>query len=148
MAHAIRTACVIAAPPSKVWAVLADFAAWPAWNPLNLEAHGEAKVGARVPMVFRDLPSGKPDAVIRQTVTIVAAEPGRELAWAGHVPLIFKGRHGFLLTPRDGGTHVLHTETLSGLLPATWSAAKIARDFVPAYEAVNRALAARVAALP
>lgn len=148
MAHAIRTECVIDAPPAKVWSVLADFARWPDWNPLNLEAIGEAKVGARVPMVFRDLPSGKPDAVIRQTVTIVAAEPGRELAWAGHVPLIFKGRHGFLLTQRGAGTHVLHTETLSGLLPATWSPARIARDFTPAYEAVNRALAARIAALP
>jgi len=147
VAHAIRTECAIAAPPARVWAVLADFASWPAWNPLNLEAHGEAKLGAHVSMVFRDLPKGQPDAVIRQTVTIVAAEPGHELAWAGHVPIIFKGRHGFLLTPQDGGTHVLHTETLSGLLPATWSAEKIAKDFVPAYEAVNVALAARVAAL-
>jgi hypothetical protein len=148
VAHAIRTECVIPAPPAKVWAVLADFASWPAWNPLNLEAHGEAKVGARVPMVFRDLPNSKPGAVIRQTVTIVAAEPGRELAWAGHVPIVFKGRHGFLLTLRDGGTHVLHTEALSGLLPAMWSAEKIANEFVPAYEAVNISLAARVAALP
>lgn len=146
MAHAIRTECVIPAPPAKVWAVLSDFAAWPQWNPLNLSAVGELKAGAKVAMVFRDLPNPKPGAVIRQTVTLVAVEPGRELAWAGHVPLIFKGRHGFLLTPKDGGTHVLHTETLSGLLPASWSAARIARDFAPAYEAVNVALAARVAA--
>ena len=146
MAHAIRTECVIPAPPAKVWAVLSDFAAWPQWNPLNLSAIGELKTGAKVAMVFRDLPNPKPGAVIRQTVTLVAVEPGRELAWAGHVPLIFKGRHGFLLTPKDGGTHVLHTEDLSGLLPASWSAEKIARDFVPAYEAVNVALAARVAA--
>ena len=148
MAHAIRTECVIAAPPAKVWAVLADFAAWPAWNPLNLEAHGEAKVGARVPMVFRNLASGKPGAVLRDTVRIVAAEPGRELAWMGHVPLLFRGRHGFLLTPTPDGTHVVQTEVLTGLVPAMWSAARIARDFVPAYEAVDAALAARVAALP
>lgn len=148
MAHAIRTECVIAASPMKVWSVLADFAAWPAWNPLNLEARGAAKVGARVPMVFRDLPSGRPDAVIRQTVTIIAAEPGRELAWAGHVPFLFKGRHGFLLSSQGEATHVLHTETLTGLVPAMWSDEKIRRDFTPAYEAVNAALAARVAALP
>lgn len=150
MAHAIRTECVIPAPPAKVWAVLSDFAAWPHWNPLNLSAVGELKPGAKVAMVFRDLPNPKPGAVIRQTVTLVAVAPERELAWAGHAPLLFKGRHGFLLTPHgrngDGGTHVLHTEDLSGLLPATWSAEKIARDFVPAYEAVNVALAARVAA--
>ncbi len=145
--HVIRTECVIPASPAKIWAVLADFAAYPAWNPLNLSAVGEAKPGARVAMVFRDLPSARPEKTIRQTVRIVAAEPGRELAWAGSVPLIFDGRHGFLLTPQDGGTHVLHTERLRGLLPASWSAAKIARDFLPHYEAVNRALAARVAAL-
>lgn len=145
--HLIRTECVIAAPPAKVWAVLADFAAYPSWNPLNLSAIGEAKVGARVAMVFRDLASAKADATVRQTVRIVAAEPGRELAWAGSVPLIFDGRHGFLLTACEGDTHVLHTERLKGLLPASWSAAKIARDFAPHYDAVNRALAARVAAL-
>lgn len=144
--HSIRTEALIPASPDRVYAVLADFARYPEWNPLNLEARGEARVGARVPMVFRDLP-GKPGAVIRQTVRIVAAEPGRELAWAGHVPLIFKGRHGFLLTPEDAGTRLVHTEVLSGLLPSTWSAERIARDFTPAYEAVNTALAARVASL-
>jgi hypothetical protein len=145
--HVIRTECVIPSPPAKVWAVLADFAAYAAWNPLNLSAIGEAKAGARVAMVFRDLSSARPGATVRQTVRIVAAEPGRELAWAGSVPLLFDGRHGFLLTPRDGGAQVLHTERLKGLLPASWSAEKIARDFVPHYEAVNQALAARVAAL-
>lgn len=144
--HHIRTEAVIPASPDQVWAVLADFSRYGEWNPLNLEARGQARLGAKVPMVFRNLASGG-EAVVRQTVRIVAAEPGRELAWSGHVPLIFAGRHGFLLTPQAGGTHVLHTELLGGLLPATWSKAKIARDFTPAYEAVNVALAARVAAL-
>jgi hypothetical protein len=97
-------------------------------------------------MVFRNL-AADGSGVIRQTVRIVAAEPGRELAWAGHVPLIFAGRHGFLLTAQGAGTHVLHTEVLGGLLPLTWSKARIVRDFTPAYEAVNVALAARVAQL-
>lgn len=144
--HHIRTEAVIPATPDQVWAVLADFSRYGEWNPLNLEARGPARLGAKVPMVFRNLASGG-EGVVRQTVRIVAAEPGRELAWSGHVPLIFAGRHGFLLTPQAGGTHVLHTELLGGLLPATWSKAKIARDFTPAYEAVNVALAARVASL-
>ena len=143
----IRTEALIPAPPDTVWAVLADFERYGDWNPLNLSAHGAATVGAKVRMVFRDLSSAKDGATISQTVTIAAAAPGRELAWTGHVPLLFRGRHGFLLTPKDGGTHVLHTELLSGLITAGWSAARIARDFVPHYEAVNRALAARVAAV-
>lgn len=144
--HDIRTEAVIPASPDQVWSVLADFSRYGEWNPLNLEARGTARLGAKVPMVFRNLAAGG-DAVVRQTVRIVAADPRRELAWSGHVPLIFAGRHGFLLTPTAGGTHVLHTEMLGGLLPATWSKTKIARDFTPAYEAVNVALAARVAQL-
>ena len=144
--HQIRTEIVIPATPDEIWAVLADFSRYGEWNPLNLQARGEARLGARVPMVFRNLASGG-DAVVRQTVRIVAAEPGRELAWAGHVPFLFAGRHGFLLTPRGRKTHVLHTEILGGLLARTWTKAKIARDFTPAYQAVNVALALRVAAL-
>ena len=142
--HQIRAESIVPASPEQVWAVLADFARYCEWNPLNLEVDGEAKVGTRARMVFRNLAG---QGVIRQTVRIVAAEPGRELAWSGHVPLLFAGRHGFLLTPHADGTHVLHTELLGGLLPATWSKAKIARDFVPAYEAVNIALAERLADL-
>ena len=144
--HAIRTEALISATPEQVWAVLVDFRRYPDWNPLNLEVVGEAKVGAKARMVFRNLP-GPPGSMIRQTVRMVAAEPGRELAWAGYVPLLVKGRHGFLLDRVLSGTHVIHTEVLSGLLPATWSAERVARDFVPAYEAVNVALAARVADL-
>ena len=144
--HQIRTEAVIPASPDEIWAVLSDFSRYGEWNPLNLQAWGQARLGARVPMVFRNLASGG-DAVVRQTVRIVAAEPGRELAWAGHVPFLFAGRHGFLLTPHGRETHVLHTEILGGLLARTWTKAKIARDFTPAYEAVNVALALRVAAL-
>lgn len=145
--HLIRTQAVIAASPQAVWAVLADFARYRDWNPLNLEAHGEAALGAKIPMVFRNLASSKPGATISQTVTLVACEPGRTLAWAGHVPLLFRGRHHFTLEAVAGGTRVLHGEDLRGLIPLTFSKAQIARDFVPAYEAVNVALAARVAAV-
>ncbi len=144
--HLIRTESFIDAPPGEVWAVLADFARWGEWNPLNLSAVGEARLGAKVAMRFANL-AGKPGSVIAQTTTLVACEPGRELAWRGDVPLLFHGRHGFLLSPEANGTRVVQTEALRGLLPATWSKAKIARDFVPAYEAADRALAARVAAL-
>lgn len=147
MGHLIRTEALIAAAPEAVWAVLADFERYGAWNPLNLEAHGEAVLGAKIPMVFRNLASKTPGATISQTVTLVACEPGRSLAWAGTVPLLFKGRHHFTLSPEAGGTRVRHGEDLGGLIPMTFSKAQIARDFVPAYEAVNTALAARVAAL-
>lgn len=143
----IRTECVIPAAPDAVWAVLADFARYGEWNPLNTQARGEARPGRKVAMTFLNL-AGRPGSVINQTVTLVACEPGRELAWRGVVPLVFHGRHGFLLAPEGDGTRVVQTEALSGLLPMLWGDAKLQRDFKPHYEAVDRALAARVAALP
>ena len=101
----IRIDCVIPAPPAKVWAVLADFDRYEAWNPLNVWACGQAGPGARIDMRFRNLASPRDGAFIRQTVRLVACEPERELAWAGAVPLLFHGRHGFLLTPHRDGTH-------------------------------------------
>lgn len=143
----IRTECVIPATPEKVWAVLADLGRYSEWNPLNTHAQGEARLGAKVAMTFLNL-AGKPGSVVNQTVTLVACEPGRELAWRGVVPLLFHGRHGFLLTPEGAGARVVQTEELWGLLPAMWGQAKLDRDFKPHYQAVDRALAARVAALP
>lgn len=143
--HRIRTEALIPAAPERVWAVLADFDRYAEWNPLNTRAVGQARLGDRVPMTF--LNPARPGTTIDQTVTIVACEPGRSLAWGGQVPLLFKGRHHFTLSAEGTGTRLLHGEDLGGLIPMTFSKLQIARDFIPAYEAVNRALAARVAAL-
>jgi hypothetical protein len=141
----IRTEALIAAPPDQVWAVLADFDRYADWNPLNIRAAGVAELGARIRMTFLNL--ARPGATIDQTVIITTCEPGRALAWSGSVPLLFKGRHHFTLTPDAGGTRVLHGEDLGGLISLGFTPARLARDFVPAYEAVNRALSDRLAAI-
>jgi hypothetical protein len=143
--HLIRTEALIPAAPERVWTVLADFDRYAEWNPLNIKAVGQARLGDKVPMTFLNL--SKPGTTLDQTVTIVACEPGRSLAWGGQVPLLFKGRHHFTLMAEGPGTRVLHGEDLGGLIPMTFSKAQIERDFVPAYEAVNAALAVRVAAI-
>jgi uncharacterized protein YndB with AHSA1/START domain len=43
--HAIRTEALIPASPDAVWRVLTDFNRFHEWNPLNIEAHGEARPG-------------------------------------------------------------------------------------------------------
>ena len=141
----IRTEALIPASPERVWAVLADFDRYAEWNPLNIRAKGQAALGAKIPMTFLNL--AKPGATLDQTVTVTTCEPARALAWSGRVPLLFKGRHHLTLRPEGEGTRLLHGEDLSGLIPMGFSPAQIARDFVPAYEAMNRALAARVAAI-
>jgi hypothetical protein len=141
----IRTRHLIPYPPAQVWAVLIDFKGYAAWNPLNVWADGEARLGARVAMRFVDAGGGK-GKVIAQTVTITACEPARRLEWVGRVPVLFTGRHFFELRPTNGGTELRHGEDLSGLVPLTFSAARIARQKA-AYEAMNPALEARVAAI-
>jgi hypothetical protein len=141
----IRTEHHIAFPPSAVWAVLTDFGAYAQWNPLNIKADGEARPGAKVRMTF--INPARPGSTVDQIVTITACEPGRKLAWRGRVPLLFEGNHVFELQAESGGTRLLHGEDMSGLIPLTFSTARIERDFVPAYEAMNRALAERVASL-
>ena len=138
----IRTRCLIPYPPQQVWAVLADFKGYAAWNPLNLSADGEARLGARVPMRFVDAGGGK-GKVIAQTVTVTAVDPPHRLEWVGHIPLLFTGRHWFELTATDGGTELRHNEDLSGLVPLTFSAERLERQKA-AYEAMNEALARRV----
>lgn len=145
MAKRILTSIYLPHAPGRVWTVIADFDHYRDWNPLNLEAGGEARVGARVAMRFVN--PARPGATVRQAVTITRAEPGHALAWRGHVPLLFTGEHLFELIPEAGGTRLFHSETLSGLIPWRLTGKQIERDFIPAYEACNRALSARLDAL-
>jgi hypothetical protein len=142
----IRTSHWIPASPERVWDVLADFDRYGEWNPLNIWAGGEARAGARVPMRFVDAGGGK-GKVIAQTVTVTASDPPRRLEWVGRVPLLFRGRHFFELSPERGGTRLIHGEDLSGLIPVLFSASRIERQ-KGSYEAMNRALERRVAAAP
>jgi hypothetical protein len=141
----IRTSHWIPAPPEKVWAVLADFGRYAEWNPLNVSARGDARPGARVPMRFVDAGGGK-GKIIAQTVTVTTCDPPRRLAWVGHIPLLFTGTHFFELSPERGGTRLTHGEDLSGLIPRFFSPQRIKRQKA-AYEAMNRTLEQRVAAM-
>nr|QQZ49034.1 SRPBCC family protein [Phenylobacterium glaciei] len=57
---------MIAASPEAVWAVLADFARYRQWNPLNLEAHGDAVLGPRSPWCSATWPRPSPGRRFRR----------------------------------------------------------------------------------
>jgi hypothetical protein len=38
----------VRAPPETIWAVVADIAGWPDWNPLYPKAEGSLRIGARL----------------------------------------------------------------------------------------------------
>lgn len=54
--HQISTAIEIEAPAERVWQILTDFAAYPAWNPFIRAIEGPIRPGAR--LTVRIQPSG------------------------------------------------------------------------------------------
>ena len=71
----IRSQIEIDAPAERVWWILADFAAFPQWNPFIRRASDEPMTGARLQRKVQ--PSGARGMAFRPTV--LRAEPNREL---------------------------------------------------------------------
>jgi len=136
----VVTGLVIEAPIERVWQVLLDFPSYPRWNPLLPEAGGEPRLGARVAFRAR---VGTRTPLLRFTGTIRACAPHR-LEWTGGVPGLLAGRHVLELTGAGGGTRLVHREDFRGLIALLLGRRLV--DFVrPAYAAMDRALARRVA---
>jgi hypothetical protein len=93
MSTPLRAEIEIDAAPDQVWHVLADFAAYPDWNPFIRRLDGLAAVGSR--LTTRIEPPGGMGMTLRPTV--LAAVAGHELRWLGHlgVPGLFDGEHSF-----------------------------------------------------
>jgi hypothetical protein len=137
----LRTEVVIEAPAERVWRLLADFDRYREWNPFIRHLSGRAEVGARLEVRLQ--PSGSRGMTIRPTV--VAAEPGRELGWLGHlvVPGLFDGEHRFTLEPLGPErVRFVQSEAFGGLLVpllARYLDTTVRRGF----EEMNSALKAR-----
>ena len=141
MRHALCTAIDIEAEPEIVWRHLADLGAYADWNPFITSATGSPEQGCRLEL--RMAPPGARAVTFRPHVTTVS--PGSALEWLGHlgVPGLFDGRHRFDLIPTDDGTHLVQSETFTGLLvrPLRRSLDTHTRA---GFEAMNQALRRRV----
>jgi hypothetical protein len=131
----------IPAQPEAVWAVLADGAAYPEWNPFIRHLSGPLQTGGRLRITVQ--PEGQKAMSFRPRV--LSAVPGRELRWLGRLglPRLFDGEHSFRLEARNGGTRLVHSETFRGLLLWVMSVDRFRADFT----AMNLALHDRVVAL-
>ena len=130
----------IHAPPETVWAVLTDFPSYPDWNPVEIEMRGEPVVGTRLHHTSK-LPGRKPMGF---SPTIVAADPGRVLAWEGRVvvPHLFDMHHRFELSPATTERTMLRqSERFSGVLVPFL--AKTLRQTQEAFEIANQAIKSR-----
>jgi hypothetical protein len=136
----VSSAIDIDAPPSKVWAVLTDLAAYPEWNKLFPQASGQIEVGRRLTLATR--PTVGRAMTIRPKLLVV--QPGAELRWVASVPGIIGGEHSFVLTAVGGGTRLVQSETFRGLLVPL--AGKTITAIEADYAALNRALKQRVEA--
>jgi hypothetical protein len=139
----LRTEIEFDGTPEEVWEVLADLPAHAEWNPFMKKIDGELRPGAELEVRLE--PEGERGITMRPRV--LAAEPGRELRWLGHllVPGIFDGEHRFLIEEAGPGrVRFTQSERFRGiLLPLLW---KKLRDGGTAkgFRAMNEALARRV----
>jgi hypothetical protein len=140
MPRTLTSEIQIQASPQTVWTVLTDFPAYPDWNPIEIKMEGEPIAGTVLHHTSK-LPGGKP---MRFSPTIVAAAPGRILAWEGRVlaPGLFDVHHRFELSPTSGhGTILRQSERFRGVLIPFLT--KTLRQTQVAFDIANQALKAR-----
>ena len=140
----LHTAIEIAASPEAVWAVLADLANYPRWNPFIPRIAGALAPGERLEV--RLTPPGGGGMTFRPTV--LAATPGRELRWLGRLLVrgLFDGEHRFALEPLGAGrVRFVQEERFTGLL-VPLVARRLDGPTRAGFEAMNRALKERAEA--
>ena len=132
----------IDASAERVYAVLADLARYPEWNPVVTRIRGQARVGARVR--FRIEIDGLPGLSLVARVCVADAAHG--FGWRGGPPGIFTGEHVVRLEALGPDrTRVIHGEDFRGLIAMLMGRGTLAR-IERAYVRMNEALASRVLA--
>ncbi len=134
----ILTTIEIAAPPSSVWAALTDPDDYPEWNPMIAGLRGRLARGE----VIENIEGYGTDRTIIWPTVLVADRELRRRGRLRGVPGLFVGGHYFLLRPTAHGTLFAQGEHLGGALLRLFDP----RELVPAFEAMNVALAARAGA--
>jgi hypothetical protein len=112
MAYEISSSINIAAPPERVWAVVADLANYPQWHPAYQSVTGELMVGSTLTIKTTSPTTGNP---VTLKVKVLTVEPGTELAWASRLLGITTITRRFLLRSADGGTELTQAGIYRGL---------------------------------
>jgi hypothetical protein len=137
----IRSAIEIRAPLDLVWGVLADFEAYPEWNPHLRQVRGKPAQGRRI--VVRSQPPGARAVILRPLV--VSWAPPHELRWRGTFlsDRIFSGEHGFRLEELPGNrVRFVQDETFRGVLVPFYSRLRLSATR-RGFEQMNQALRER-----
>ena len=141
MSSTLHTEIGINATPQRVWEILTDFAAYPAWNPFIPRISGPATVGSQLGVQLQ--PPGGRGMSLRPTV--LTAAPPQELGWLGRlgVPGLFDGEHRFHIEPLGPDrVRFVQEERFTGLL-VPLIMRFVARGTRQGFEAMNQALKVR-----
>ena len=144
MRHQLHTEIEIDASPEIVWNILTQLELYSDWNPFIVSAEGDVAVGER--LTNRIVPPGGKAMTFKPTIT--AADDNERLEWLGRLgfPGIFDGRHRFELhATSNGGTHLVHTEHIRGLL-VRLVRSSLDTGTLRGFEAMNAALKSRAEA--
>lgn len=136
----IRKEIIIQARPETVWKILADFSAYPDWNPFIIRIEGEPLKGKRLTNTLRN---GEKTFVFKPR--ILEMEAPRRFSWLGSLWVrgLFDGKHEFLIEDQgEGLVKLVHRESFSGLL-AGMILKKIGEDTRNNFIRMNEALKSR-----
>ncbi len=100
----------IAAPPSRVWSVLTDAAAFPTWNTTVTSIEGPIALGQKLAIKVPVAPG----RVFRPKV--VAFDPERSMVWRDGMLPFFQGTRTFTLTPEGANTRFEMVEVFRGVM--------------------------------
>ena len=131
----------IAAPAAAVWAVIADLDHWGTWNPLYIQARGQAVVGTPLDMTIQ-LEGMKPQ---KARATVVTAQPGTCLEYGiSNLGGLVKAFRYIDIAPLgEARCRVSNGEIMSGLL-GNLLAGLVGEKVRKGLQAMNEALKVRV----
>ncbi len=106
----VRNEITIGAPAATVWAWLVQAAGWPDWYSNSSDVRingGGTKLASGTDFTWRTFG-------VTVTCHVAEFEPCARIAWEG-TGLLISVYHAWLITPREGGCHVLTEESQNGL---------------------------------
>ncbi len=134
--RSFEASVTIVADPAEVWPVLADVAAWPAWDSGVAKVRGRLAPGAKLRLTVENIGGGYPFKVTELV-------PGERIVLTGRTPMgMFTGIRTYALAGGDGTTVFTVREEYSGRLAST--IASTLPDLGPSFARFAAALKLRV----
>jgi hypothetical protein len=141
MVH-LKTTIEIRASAGRVWSILTDFAAYPAWNPFIHSITGEQNPGSRLNVTLK--PEGGSAMTFKPLLLCCA--PRKEFRWKGQVlfPGVFDGEHYFLINEVNAGAvQFTQGEVFTGILVPLVFRGSLREGTERGFHAMNQALKRR-----